>query len=298
MTVWERNLENVIRAQKRAKENIAALEQQGLVVEKTLKDLAYRPLRKRYTTKQARDYINLLQKARIVSRARKPFQMPPFQGAQNVGMAERYQEVIYARPRHIAEDLANTLYKSLTYSLNKKTKGKSQAMASSISKLLRIDLKLKGKNKYTGIKNIDNFFKGISKSDFVKAFEASYKADPQQLLSSIRTYYSFGLSSPKAKAERNKILLESSKLVFADNNNLSQDQADALYNYFENSNIWDRYRAKYDPSGDIRITDNLRDMSNAIINGLSVFNLDNLIMKHGNIEKAMNEFFSTLNNSN
>ena len=109
MTTREHNLENVKRAQLRAKTQIASLEQQGLVVEKTLKDLAYRPLRKRYTAKQARDYINLLQKARIVSKARKPFQMPPFQGAQNVSMVGRYQEVIYARPQHVVEDLANDL---------------------------------------------------------------------------------------------------------------------------------------------------------------------------------------------
>ena len=298
MTVWDHNLENVKRAQKRAKENIIALEQQGLVVEETLKDLVFRPLRKRYTTKQARDYINLLQKGRIVSRAKKPFQMPAFQGAQNVGMIGRFQEVIYARPQHVAEDLANALYKSLSYSLSKKTKGKSQAMASSISKILRIDLKLKGKNKYTGIKNIDKFFKGISKSDFVKSFEASYNADPQQLLSSMRTYYSFGLSSPKAKEERNKILLQSSKLVFSDNNNLTQEQADALYNYFENSSIWDRFRVKYNPSDDRDILDNLNDMSNALVNGVSVSDLDNLLLKHGDIGKAMNEYFSTLNNSN
>ena len=298
MTVWERNLESVIRAQKRAKENIAALEQQGLVVEKTLKDLAYRSLRKRYTTKQARDYINLLQKARIVSRARKPFQMPPFQGAQNVSMVGRYQEVVYARPQHVAEDLANALYKSLSYSLNKKTKGKSQAMASSISKILRIDLKLKGKNKYRGIKHIDEFFKGIYKRDFVKAFESAYNADPQMVLSSMRTYYSFGLSSPAAKADRGRILTESTKPIFADNNNLTPDQADALYDYFEHSSFWSKFRNKFDPSDDIRISDNIRDMGDALINGLSTFDLDNLIMKHGNIKDAIDEYLSTLNNSN
>lgn len=298
MTTWDRNLENVKRAQLRAKTHIASLEQQGLVVEKTLKDLAYRPLRKRYTAKQARDYKNLLQKARIVSRARKPFQMPSFQGAQNVSMVGRYQEVVYARPQHIAEDLANALYKSFSYSLSKKTIGKSQAMASSISKILRIDLNLKGKKKYRGYKRIDKFFNEISKKDFVKAFESAYNADPQQLLSSMRTYYSFGLSSPAAKADRKRILTESSKLVFTDNHNLTQEQADALYDYFEHSTVWAKFRNEFNPSDDEKISDKIRDMGDALNNGLSVSDLDDLILKHCDIKEALDEYLSTLNDSN
>lgn len=298
MTTWERNLENVKRAQLRAKTQIASLEQQGLVVENTLKDLAYRPLKQRYTTKQARDYINLLQKRRIESRARIPFQMPPFIGAQNVSTIGRYQEVIYARPQHIAEDLANSVYKALSYSLSKKTKGKSQAMASAISRILRSELMLKSKEKYTGSKNIDKYFKGIKKDDFIKSFIKSYASDPQSLMSSIRTYYAFGLSSPSAKYERGRILTESAKQIFASNNSLSPEQAESLYDYFRRSTIWSKFRTRYLPSDDIAIEDNLQDMSNALISGLDTATLDNLLMKHGDIGKAVDEYLTNLNRSN
>lgn len=298
MTTWERNLENVKRAQLRAKTQIASLEQQGLVVEKTLKDLAYRPLKQRYTTKQARDYINLLQKRRIESRARISFQMPPFMGAQNVSATGRYQEVIYARPQHIAEDLANSVYKALSYSLSKKTKGKSQAMASAIRRILRSELMLKSKEKYTGSKNIDKYFKGIKKDDFIKSFIKSYASDPQSLMSSIRTYYAFGLTSPSAKYERGRILTESAKQIFASNNSLSSEQAEALYDYFSRSAIWSKFRTRYLPSDDIAIEDNLQDMSNALISGLDTSMLDNLLMKHGDIGKAVDEYLTNLNSSN
>ena len=115
-TKWQRNYESVVRAQNRAKSLIAELNAQGLQVSDYLKELVNRPLKStRYTSKEARNYINLTRSDVIRANSKREskklaksntnkhyYTAIPYQGHQNIRNRYRYSEKIEYNP--------NTMY--------------------------------------------------------------------------------------------------------------------------------------------------------------------------------------------
>ena len=134
-TKWQRNYENVVRAQNRAKSIIAELTAQGQDVSEYLIALVNKPLKtSRYTSKEARNYINLVRSDVIRASAKREakrqskakaqvnyYMATPYQKYQPVKNRTRYQEKIAYSPSTMHEDIAKAYFEHIKYSITKPT---------------------------------------------------------------------------------------------------------------------------------------------------------------------------------
>ena len=78
---WQKNLEMVQRAQKRAQALIFDLQYQGYQISKGQYDLVFRPLKSRYTEAEAKKYVGLVSAQRIKSYATNVYGMKGSSGS-------------------------------------------------------------------------------------------------------------------------------------------------------------------------------------------------------------------------
>ena len=295
-TKWQRNYESVVRAQNRAKSLIAELNAQGLQVSEYLKELVNRPLKStRYTSKEARNYINLVRSDVIRASAKREtkrqtkaksqvnyYMATPYQKYQPVKNRTRFQEKIAYSPSTMHEDIAKAYFEHIKYSITKPTAD----LARNIWRTFKT-LNLKGKNKLK-IAEMDKFLEGIQEEDFINAYVSVMKGTDTMRKNDLKAlqnaFYGMGRSSSEAFEAAKEILFEQSKRTFGNNHGWNKEDVDKLYNFFKNSKVWKDYQKMYKDSDQFEeLFDEISDTN------LSIQQIDRILMGHNNVDDVLNE---------
>ena len=293
---WQRNYESVIRAQNRAKSVIAELNSNGLEVSEYLMELVNKPLKTtRYTSKEAKNYINLLRSDVIRSNAKREakrkaksnqqvnyYSTTEYQKYQLVKNRVRFKEKIAYSPNTMHEDIAKAYFEHMKYSITKPT----QDLARNIWRTFKT-LNIKGKNKLK-ISEMDKFIEGIQKEDFVNAYVGVMKSTDTMRKNNLKAlqnaFYGMGRSSSEAFEAAKEIQFEQAKITFGKNHGWNKEDVDKLYNFFKNSKTWKDYQKKYKDS------DQLEELFDEINNtDLSINEIDRILMGHNNVDDVLNE---------
>lgn len=295
-TKWQRNYENVVRAQNRAKSIIAELTAQGQDVSEHLIALVNKPLRTtRYTSKEARNYINLVRSDVIRASAKREakrqakakaqvnyYMATPYQKHQPVKNRTRFQEKIAYSPSTMHEDIAKAYFEHMKYAITKPTAD----LARNIWRTFKT-LNIKGKNKLK-IAEMDKFLEGIQEEDFINAYVSVMKGTDTMRKNDLKAlqnaFYGMGRSSPEAFEAAKEIQFEQSKRTFGKNHGWNNEDVDKLYNFFENSKVWKDYQKMYKDSDQFEeLFDEISDTN------LSIQQLDRMLMRHNNVDDVLAE---------
>lgn len=295
-TKWQRNYENVVRAQNRAKSIIAELNAQGQDVSEYLIALVNKPLKtSRYTSKEARNYINLVRSDVIRASAKREakrqakaksqvnyYMATPYQKYQPVKNRTRFQEKIAYSHSTMHEDIAKAYFEHIKYSITKPTAD----LARNIWRTFKT-LNIKGKNKLK-ISEMDKFLEGIQEEDFINAYVRVMKGTDTMRKNDLKAlqnaFYGMGRSSSEAFEAAKEIQFEQSKRTFGKNHGWNKEDVDKLYNFFNNSKVWKDYQKMYKDSDQFEeLFDEISDTS------LSIQQLDRILMSHNNVDDVLNE---------
>lgn len=295
---WQRNYENVVRAQNRAKTLIAELNAQGQSVSEYLVELVNRPLKTtRYTSTEARKYINLVRsdvirasakrqaKIEAKRRAKTPksyYTAIPYQEHQAVKNRVRYQEKIAYNPATQHEDIARAYFEHMKYAISNPTSD----LARNIWRTFKV-LDIKGTNKLK-LANMDKFLEGIKAEDFIKAYADIMKGTDSMKKDDIRAlqnaFYGMGRSSIEAYNAAIEIQFEQSKLTFGRNHGWNREDVDKLYNFFKNSKSWRMFQKLFKDS------DQFEELFDEISNTeLSIQQIDRILMSNNNVDDVLRE---------
>ena len=295
-TKWQRNYENVVRAQNRAKSIIAELNAQGQDVSEYLVALVNKSLKtSRYTSKEARNYINLVRSDVIRASAKREakrqakaksqvnyYMATPYQKYQPVKNRTRFQEKIAYSPSTMHEDIAKAYFEHIKYSITKPTGD----LARNIWRTFKT-LNIKGKNKLK-IAEMDKFLEGIQEEDFINAYVSVMKGTDTMRKNDLKAlqnaFYGMGRSSSEAFEAAKEIQFEQSKRTFGNNHGWNKEDVDKLYNFFKNSKVWKDYQKMYKDSDQFEeLFDEISDTN------LSIQQIDRILMGHNNVDDVLNE---------
>lgn len=293
-TKWQRNYENVVRAQNRAKTLIAELNSQGLRVSDYLMELVNKPLKTtRYTSKEAKNYINLTRSDVIRANAKrevkkisklqanKNYYTPiPYQAHQNIKNRIRYSEKIEYNPKTMYEDIAKAYFEHMKYAITKP----SQDLARNLWRTFKT-LDIKGKIK---IAQMDKFIEGINEEDFINAYvsvmqgtDAMKKNDLKALQNA---FYGMGKSSKAAYDAATDINFEQAKITFGKNTDWDKENIDKLYNFFKNSTAWRDFQKI------LKDSDQMEELFDEISEtDLSIQQIDRILMSHKTVDDVLKE---------
>ena len=295
-TKWQRNYENVVRAQNRAKSIIAELTAQGQDVSEYLIALVNKPLKtSRYTSKEARNYINLVRSDVIRASAKREtkrqakaksqlnyYMTTPYQKYQPVKNRTRFHEKIAYSSSTMHEDIAKAYFEHIKYSITKPTAD----LARNIWRTFKT-LNIKGKNKLK-IAEMDKFLEGIQEEDFINAYVSVMKGTDTMRKNDLKAlqnaFYGMGRSSSEAFEAAKEIQFEQSKRTFGNNHGWNKEDVDKLYNFFKNSKVWKDYQKMYKDSDQFEeLFDEISDTS------LSIQQLDRILMSYNNVDDVLTE---------
>lgn len=296
-TKWQRNYESVVRAQNRAKSLIAELNAQGLQVSEYLKELVNRPLKStRYTSKEARNYINLTRSDVIRANSKREskklaksntnknyYTAIPYQGHQNIRNRYRYSEKIEYNPQTMYEDIAREYLKHMNYSINHA----SQDLARNLWRTFKI-MGVKSKYKLN-LKSMDKFLKGVDEGDFINAYirvmQGNDMIKKNELKGLQNAFYGMGKSSKEAYDAATDINFEQAKITFGENNNnWNKDDVDKLYNFFKNSTAWRDFQKQ------MKDSDQFEELFDEISNSsLSIQQIDIILMRYKTVDEVLKE---------
>lgn len=295
-TKWQRNYENVVRAQNRAKTVIAELDTQGQHVSEYLTALVNKPLKTtRYTSKEAKKYINLVRsdvirasakreaKQQAKAKARVNYYIAtPYQKYQQVKNRVRFKEKIAYSPSTMHEDIAKAYFEHMKYAITKP----SQDLARNLWRTFKT-LNIKGKNKLK-IAEMDKFLEGIQEEDFINSYVSVMKGTDTKRKNDLKVlqnaFYGMGRSSSEAFEAAKEIQFEQSKRTFGKNHGWNKEDVDKLYNFFKNSKVWKDYQKMYKDSEQFEeLFDEISDTN------LSIQQLDRILMGHNNVDDVLTE---------
>ena len=295
-TKWQRNYESVVRAQNRAKSIIAELSIQGQHVSKYLMELVNKPLKTtRYSTKEARNYINLLRSDVIRANAKREakrkvkanvqenyYSTTPYQKYQLIKNRVRFKEKIAYSPDTMYEDIAKAYFEHIKYSITKP----SQDLARNLWRTFKT-LNIKGKNKLK-IAEMDKFLEGIQEEDFINSYASIMKGTDTMRKNNLKAlqnaFYGMGRSSSEAFEAAKEIQFEQAKITFGKNHGWYKEDVDKLYNFFKNSKAWKDYQKIYKDSEQLEeLFDEINDT------GLSIEQIDRILMGHNNVDNVLKE---------
>lgn len=297
-TKWQRNYENVVRAQNRAKSVIAELSAQGQDVSEYLIALVNRPLKTtRYTTKEAHTYINLVRSdvirasakryARVVAKRNKNTKLPvnyyvatPYQKFQPVKNRTRYSEKIAYRVGHEHEDIAKAYFEHMKFAITKP----NADIARNLWRTFKI-LNVKGTNKLR-LNKMDKFLDGINEEDFINAYVSVMNGADTMAINNIKAlqnaFYGMGRSSLEAYQASTEIQFEQSKITFGKNHGWDREDVDKLYNFFKNSKAWTSFQKLFKDSNQFEdLFDEISDTN------LSIQQIDRILMSNTIIDKVL-----------
>lgn len=293
LTQWERNRINIENAQRRAQVLISQLESQGAEVRSDLKKLATRDLtknekgeiiKKRFTKKEAKAIMGLLQSSRIKAAARQSIitksnklktsiQMPNLSLHKDITNVARPHENVSVRIGHEVEDRAAQLLKSYKYALRYRP---SKSIGKSVNEMLKLlGYKVKVGKEY-------EFLKKIDKNIFIQKFEDVYSKNRADLEHFSSTFYGQGKSSPEIFKYTKIIWHESAKKTFGMNHKLSASQIESLYEFFDNSTTWSHFRKTYHDSEQENYEDEFIAISSLLNAGFTQSSIDKFILRHPN----------------
>lgn len=292
---WQRNYESVIRAQNRAKTVISELDAQGQHVSEYLTELVNKPLKRtRYTSKEARNYINLVRsdviransKREMKKESKRPaknyYITTPYQAHQNITNRVRYREKIAYNPNTMYEDIAKSYFEHMKYAITKP----SQDLARNLWRTFKV-LNIKGKNKLK-ISSMNKFLDGIKEEDFINAYNSTMQGTDNtkkiELKALQNTFYGMGKSSKAAYDAATDINFEQAKITFGKNHKWNKENTDKLYNFFKNSKAWRDFQSNLIDSDQVKVL--LYEIDNT---NLSIEEIDRILMRYNNVDDVLNE---------
>lgn len=293
---WQRNYESVVRAQNRAKTLIAELDAQGQHVSEYLTDFVNKSLKRtRYTSKEAKNYINLVRSDVIRASAKREakrktkaktqvnyYVATPYQKYQLIKNRIRFNEKIPYNPNTMYEDIAKAYFEHMKYAITRP----SQDLARNMWRTFKV-LNIKGKNKLK-IAEMDKFLEGIQEEDFINAYASVMKCTDTMKKNNLKAlqnaFYGMGRSSSEAFEAAKEIQFEQSKRTFGNNHGWNKEDVDKLYNFFKNSRAWKDYQKMYKDSEQFEeLFDEISDTN------LSIEQLDRILMGHNNVDDVLSE---------
>lgn len=258
MSKWERNLETVKRAQQRAIDAIMELEQQGYWVSEDLKKSVFKPLKKRYSSKEAeklyKGFFNARSiKATAIKRNKKnPLQTKITKGfvlnnapkqIENRIKSSVYSEQLKYRKDHESEDIAKQAYSQMKWAIENHP---TRDVANTI-KFIMDNLSMTK----TSYKDVEKAFKTgkWTEDEFIEKFSALYNKNEKFAMSYLNDFYKMGHSSEMAYASFIKQSHIHSEYAFGKTfSKMKDEDITKLYDFFEDNNVWNAFKENYDPS--------------------------------------------------
>lgn len=254
---WERNLETVKRAQQRAIDAIIELEQQGYWVSEDLKKSVFKPLKKRYSSKEAeklyKGFFNVRSiKARTIKRNKKnPLQTRMTKGfvlnapkkIENKIKSSVYSEQLKYRKGYESEDIAKQAYSQMKWAIENHP---TRDVANTI-KFIMDNLSMTK----TSYKDVEKAFKTgkWTEDEFIEKFSALYNKNEKFAMSYLNDFYKMGHSSEMAYNSFMKQSRIHSEYAFGKTfSKMDDEDITKLYDFFENNDVWNEFKNNYDPS--------------------------------------------------
>ena len=295
---WQRNYESVVRAQNRAKSVIAELNAQGLQVSDYLAALVNKSLKTtRYTSKEARNYINLVRSDVIRANAKREtkkenirqaknqinyYIMTPYQLHQNITNRVRYSEKIAYNMNTMNKDIAKAYFEHIKYSITKP----SQDLARNLWRTFKL-MNIKGKNKLK-ISTMDKFLDDVNEEDFINAYvsivQGTDNIKKNELKALQNAFYGMGKSSKAAYDAASDINFEQAKKTFGKNHKWNKEDTDKLYNFFKSSKAWKDFQNNLIDSDQVKVL--FYEINDT---DLSIAEIDRILMKYNNVDDVLTE---------
>ena len=295
---WQRNYESVVRAQNRAKSVIAELNAQGLQVSDYLAALVNKSLKTtRYTSEEARNYINLVRSDVIRANAKREtkkenirqaknqinyYIMTPYQLHQNITNRVRYSEKIAYNMNTMNKDIAKAYFEHIKYSITKP----SQDLARNLWRTFKL-MNIKGKNKLK-ISTMDKFLDDVNEEDFINAYvsivQGTDNIKKNELKALQNAFYGMGKSSKAAYDAASDINFEQAKKTFGKNHKWNKEDTDKLYNFFKSSKAWKDFQNNLIDSDQVKVL--FYEINDT---DLSIAEIDRILMKYNNVDDVLTE---------
>ena len=287
---WERNRINIENAQRRAQVLISQLESQGAEVRSDLKNLATKALTKsRYTKKEAKAIMGLLQSSRIKAAAKKTVTMMEYIKYPSIS-GPRPAEKVSVRLGKEGYDLSKKFLSSMKYSLRYHPSTDVAKVAYQV--LNKLGYKTKIGTELKKLQSIDS-------TEFQKRFSEFYNNNQSDANILMNLYYSLGKSSPAAVKAKQLIDVGQAKRTFGMNSQLGAHAVDSLFDFFNNSKVWDKFRKSNRPSDEYDVYDNLETLSNLLSDGsVSISDVDNMLLSTSDFGTAIEKLLNSIVKSN
>ena len=255
---WERNLETVKRAQQRAIDAIMELEHQGYWVSEDLKKSVFKPLKKRYSSKEAekiyKGFFNVRSiKATAIKRnKKKPLQTKITKGfvlndapkqIEKRIKSSVYSEQLKYRKDHESEDIAKQAYSQMKWAMENHP---TRDVANTI-KFIMDNLSMTK----TSYKDVEKAFKTgkWTEDEFIEKFSDLYNKNEKKAMSYLNDFYKMGHSSEMAYKSFMKQSRIHSEYAFGSTfSKMKDEDITKLYDFFEDNDVWNEFKEIYDPS--------------------------------------------------
>ena len=275
-------------AQKNAKNMLKALQSEGYVISKYTIDMINKDITKK-TQKEAAVYLKRMNMRYIKSRAiNKP--------------SSKNTSTVYVNPKYLIQNpIVDTAYSGraaqLTgnqpVSIRKSKNGFADDVynmiltgAQSYGRSTDVKKKIQFIYKRLGLEEPeDNTFVEDIKNLETDLKNALRKTDRDSFINSMafQQYLAEGVYDPRRVANRKELSTLSSKQGFRQHYQLfTPDRVESIYDFFQNSQVWQEIRKRYKPSDEPDIDNFLDDLSSALESGaVTVKDIDRALMNYG-----------------
>ena len=305
---WERNLETVKRAQQRAIDAIMELEHQGYWVSEDLKKSVFKPLKKRYSTKEAEKlYKGFFNARSIKATAIKRNKKNPLQTKMTKGFVinnspqkiknkindATYSEQLKYRKDHESEDIAKQAYSQMKWAMENHP---TRDVANTI-KFIMDNLSMKT----ISYKDVGEAFKTDkwSEDEFIKNFSKAYNENEKRAMAYLNYFYKMGHSSEMAYASFIKQSRIHSEYAFGKTfSKMKDEDVVKLYDFFEDNEVWNAFKENFDPSdfNDVQSNTLFSTITDLLNEGISRNKVNNYLI-NGDID-GLEELLLSLKEKN
>lgn len=296
---WEKNLEKVKRAQKRAQSLIFDLQYQGYQISKGQYDLVFRPLKSRYTEAEAKKYISLVSAQRIKSYATNVYGMKASQRVAKLKQREfaqgrdvkapRFRETIAVRRGHEYEDVGRAFYKHMLYAMENYPRLSIDKMIYDVFRIMKNEGYQLTKERMRHGRML-KYLQSINEDEFVKAYSTLMENQNEDIEAIRQLIYSTGRTSQEAYESRKKINYIRVKKIFGEyaGDGFTEDDADFIFDFFKNSRAWNVFKKKYLDSDQPNYWEIAKECAEAASEyGINV--VDGILSNAQGVEDALNK---------
>jgi len=296
---WQKNLEEVKRAQKRAQSLIFDLQYQGYQISKGQYDLVFRPLKSRYTEAEAKKYIGLVSAQRIKSYATNVYGMKASQRVAKIKQREfalgrdvkapRFRETVTVRRGHEYEDIGKAFYKHMLYAMENHPRLDLDKMIYDVFRIMKNEGYQLTKERMRHGRML-KYLQSINEDEFVKAYATLMKNQNDDIEAIRNLIYSTGRTSKEAYESRKNINYIRAKKIFGEyaGDGFTEDDADFIFDFFKNSRAWNAFKKKYLDSDQPNYWEIARECAEAASEyGINV--VDGILSNAQGVEDALNK---------